>query len=88
VAVKAIVKKRMARESLVRCQWDAGPNSGLSVWADGTLVIPREAYVLRLSAHKSVVAFVDLFADEEYFYLVSRCVSQLVRNISADMQYR
>lgn len=70
VAVKLIVKSRMARESLVRCPWDAAPDSGLSAWSDGTLVVPREAYVLRLCIHKSVVAFVDLFADQEYFYLV------------------
>ncbi|KAK4057363.1 hypothetical protein OIO90_001431 [Microbotryomycetes sp. JL221] len=69
VAVKLVVKQRMARGGLIRCMWEEDA-VGLEQWQDGTFVVPLEAYVLRKAHHSSVVQFVDLFADETYFYLV------------------
>lgn len=69
LAVKLILKNRMARGGLIRSKWEAAP--GLEQWNDGTLVVPLEAYIMRKATHKSVVGFVDLFGDENYFYLVS-----------------
>ena len=69
VAVKLILKSRMSRTGLIRSRWEAAP--GLDAWFDGTLVVPLEAYVMRKAAHASVVAYIDLFGDDHYFYLVS-----------------
>ena len=69
-AVKLVIKERMARGGLIRCQWEDDA-VGLEVWSDGTFVVPLEAYVLRKAHHSSVVQFIELFADETYFYLVS-----------------
>ncbi|KAM0786954.1 hypothetical protein ACM66B_002373 [Microbotryomycetes sp. NB124-2] len=68
-AVKLIVKQRMARGGLIRCMWEQDA-IGLEQWSDGTFVVPLEAYVLRKAYHDSVVQFIDLFADDTYFYLV------------------
>ena len=40
---------------------------------EGLRVVPMEAYVLRSVRHEGVVAYVDLFEDAKYFYLVSTC---------------
>jgi serine/threonine protein kinase len=69
LALKLILKDRMSKASLVRSKWEAAP--GLQQWSDGTLVVPLEAYIMRKAAHESVVGFVDLFGDDNYFYLVS-----------------
>ncbi|SCV66887.1 BQ2448_5533 [Microbotryum intermedium] len=68
VAIKLILKNRMARESIVRARWEA--SEGLDMWEDGTIVLPLEAYVLRQARHRGVVEYLDLFADVNYFYLV------------------
>lgn len=68
VAVKLILKSRMGRTALIRSRWEAAP--GLEAWSDGTLVVPLEAYVMRKAGHASVVAYIDLFGDDNYFYLV------------------
>ncbi|KDE02763.1 CAMK protein kinase [Microbotryum lychnidis-dioicae p1A1 Lamole] len=68
VAIKLILKNRMARESIVRARWEA--SEGLDMWEDGTIVLPLEAYVLRQARHRGVVEYLDLFADDDYFYLV------------------
>lgn len=82
LAVKLILKNRMARGGMVRCSgFAAAP--GLEQWSDGTLVVPLEAYIMRKASHESVVGFVDLFGDENYFYLVSRLIAP-VGNFPAD----
>lgn len=80
VAVKLILKSRMGRSALIRSRWEAAP--GLEAWstdADDTLIVPLEAYVMRKAAHDSVVAYIDLFGDENYFYLVSSAFAFSVR---------
>lgn len=56
VAVKFIWKDKVPTHGWVR-----DPNLG---------VIPLEAFVLRVVDHPCVVKFIDLFDDEEFFYLV------------------
>ncbi|CAO1616969.1 unnamed protein product [Sympodiomycopsis kandeliae] len=56
VAVKFIWKSKVPTHGWVR-----DPNLG---------VIPLEAFVLRVVDHPCVVKFIDLFDDDEFFYLV------------------
>lgn len=74
VAVKFALKDRLGKSALVRSKWEDAP--GLERWTDGTLVVPLEAYILRKASHDSVVGYVDLFADDSYFYIVSLLLSR------------
>ncbi|GAA5831962.1 hypothetical protein JCM11251_002764 [Rhodosporidiobolus azoricus] len=70
VAAKLISKDRVGGRGLVKTpHWGVVPN-GFQPEEDGTLVVPAEAYVLRRVRHPHVVAFVDLFADELFYYLI------------------
>ena len=56
---------------------------------EGYRIVPLEAFVLRSVRHEGVVAYIDLFEDEKYFYLVSfaSVISQRAR-IDADLWNR
>ncbi|GAA6040843.1 hypothetical protein JCM8097_007743 [Rhodosporidiobolus ruineniae] len=67
---KCIPRNRLASRGLVRtAHWGSVPE-GYSAEADGTLVVPVEAYVLRRVRHSSVVSFIDLFACPTFHYLI------------------
>ncbi|GAA5968473.1 hypothetical protein JCM11641_007647 [Rhodosporidiobolus odoratus] len=69
-AAKIIARDRLSRRGMVRTRhWGRVP-PGFKADEEGALVVPVEAYVLRRIRHPGVVAFVDLFADERYFYLI------------------
>lgn len=69
VAVKFIFRNKVPNHGWVNSRhWGAAP--GLIQREDGVRIVPMEAYVLRNVRHDGVVAFVDLFEDESYFYLV------------------
>lgn len=69
VAVKFIERAKIPSHGWVKSRsW--GETPGLTQ-APGPKLVPMEAFVLRSVRHEGVVAFLDLFEDEKYFYLVS-----------------
>ncbi|BGP27102.1 serine/threonine protein kinase [Rhodotorula toruloides] len=69
-AAKVIAKNRLSKSSLIRTySWGTVP-PGFQPDVDGLLVVPLEAYVLRKVDHPGVCAFVDLFADSRFFYII------------------
>lgn len=74
VAVKFIFRNKVPSHSWVNSRhWGDAP--GLMTREDGKRIVPMEAYVLRNVRHQGVVAYVDLFEDDTYFYLVSHVLS-------------
>ena len=72
VAVKFIERSKIPTHGWVHSRsWGEAP--GLADRVEGLRVVPMEAYVLRSVRHEGVVAYVDLFEDAKYFYLVSTC---------------
>lgn len=70
VAVKFIFRDKVPNHGWVNSRhWGDAP--GLMQREDGSRIVPMEAYVLRNVRHEGVVAYVDLFEDDTYFYLVS-----------------
>jgi hypothetical protein len=70
VAVKFIERAKIPSHGWVKSRsWGDAP--GLAPMVEGYRLIPMEAFVLRSVRHKGVVAYIDLFEDEKYFYLVS-----------------
>lgn len=70
VAVKFIERTKIPNHGWVKSRhWGEAP--GLSPMVEGYRVVPLEAFVLRSVRHEGVVAYIDLFEDEKYFYLVS-----------------
>ncbi|GAA5938601.1 uncharacterized protein JCM15063_005366 [Sporobolomyces koalae] len=68
VAVKFIERAKIPAHGWVKSRsW--GETPGLTQ-APGPKLVPMEAFVLRSIRHEGVVAFIDLFEDEKYFYLV------------------
>ncbi|BGP57523.1 hypothetical protein JCM8202v2_005167 [Rhodotorula sphaerocarpa] len=68
VAVKFIERAKIPSHGWVKSRsW--GETPGLTQ-APGPKLVPMEAFVLRSVRHEGVVAFLDLFEDEKYFYLV------------------
>ena len=68
VAVKFIERAKIPAHGWVKSRsW--GETPGLTQ-AVGPKLVPMEAFVLRSIRHEGVVAFIDLFEDEKYFYLV------------------
>ncbi|KWU43935.1 Pkinase-domain-containing protein [Rhodotorula sp. JG-1b] len=68
VAVKFIERAKIPSHGWVKSRsW--GETPGLTQ-APGPKLVPMEAFVLRSVRHEGVVAFIDLFEDEKYFYLV------------------
>lgn len=77
LAAKLIAKNRLSKSSLIRTSsWGTVP-PGFRPDVDGLLVVPLEAYVLRKVDHPGVCGFVDLFADRQFFYLVSLLLAAL-----------
>lgn len=71
VAVKFIERNKIPSHGWVTSRyWGEAP--GLSPPTEGYRNVPLEAFVLRSVRHDGVVAFIDLFEDETYFYLVSK----------------
>lgn len=69
VAVKFIERAKIPSHGWVKSRsW--GETPGLTQ-APGPKLVPMEAFVLRSVRHDGVVAFIDLFEDQKYFYLVS-----------------
>lgn len=69
-AAKVIAKDRVSRQTLVRTRsWGSVP-PGFELDEQDALVVPAEAYVLRKMRHPGVCGFIDLFADDLFFYLV------------------
>jgi len=60
VAIKFIYKQSMPAHAWVRD----------ITWSRGTRSMPSEAQMLMRIKHDGVVAFLDLFEDEDYFYMV------------------
>lgn len=74
VAVKFIERAKIPSHGFVKSRhWGEAP--GLSPMVEGYRIVPLEAFVLRSVRHEGVVAYIDLFEDEKYFYLVSRLPS-------------
>ncbi|GAA5911260.1 hypothetical protein JCM8208_004310 [Rhodotorula glutinis] len=71
LALKVIAKDRVPRQNLVRTgSWGFVPH-GFDEHEHGGIVVPSEAYALRrLQGHRGVCGYVDLFADELFYYLV------------------
>ncbi|GAA5972545.1 hypothetical protein JCM11641_001893 [Rhodosporidiobolus odoratus] len=68
VAVKFIERAKIPSHAWVKSRsW--GEQPGL-IQPPGPKLIPMEAFVLRSIRHEGVVAFIDLFEDEKYFYLI------------------
>ncbi|BGP00581.1 CAMK/CAMKL/PASK protein kinase [Rhodotorula toruloides ATCC 204091] len=68
VAVKFIERAKIPSHGWVKSRsW--GDTPGLTQ-PTGPKLVPMEAFVLRSIRHEGVVAFIDLFEDDEYFYLV------------------
>ncbi|GAA5902924.1 hypothetical protein JCM5296_006332 [Sporobolomyces johnsonii] len=68
VAVKFIERAKIPAHAWVKSRsW--GETPGLTQ-APGPKLVPMEAFVLRSIRHEGVVAFIDLFEDDKYFYLV------------------
>ncbi|BGP26894.1 serine/threonine protein kinase [Rhodotorula toruloides] len=68
VAVKFIERAKIPSHGWVKSRsW--GDTPGL-VQPTGPKLVPMEAFVLRSIRHEGVVAFIDLFEDDKYFYLV------------------
>ncbi|GAA5877853.1 hypothetical protein JCM16303_000260 [Sporobolomyces ruberrimus] len=68
VAVKFIERAKIPAHGWVKSRsW--GETPGLTQ-VPGPKLVPMEAFVLRSIRHEGVVAFIDLFEDEKYFYLV------------------
>ncbi|GAA6053599.1 hypothetical protein JCM3770_001546 [Rhodotorula araucariae] len=68
VAVKFIERAKIPSHAWVKSRsW--GDTPGLTQ-PSGPKLVPMEAFVLRSIRHEGVVAFIDLFEDEKYFYLV------------------
>lgn len=68
VAVKFIERAKIPTHGWVKSRsW--GETPGLTQ-APGPKLVPMEAFVLRSIRHEGVVAFIDLFEDDKYFYLV------------------
>lgn len=71
VAVKFIERAKIPAYGWVKSRhWGDAP--GLFPMVDGYRIVPMEAFVLRSVRHEGVVAYIDLFEDEKYFYLVRR----------------
>ncbi|GAA5918449.1 hypothetical protein JCM5296_004710 [Sporobolomyces johnsonii] len=70
LAAKLICRNRVGSQGLIKTAHWGRHARGLDVCSDGMLVVPVEAYVLRRVSHRGVVGFVDLFADETFFYLI------------------
>ncbi|GJN93110.1 hypothetical protein Rhopal_006155-T1 [Rhodotorula paludigena] len=69
-AAKVIAKDRVSRQTLVRTRsWGSVP-PGFELDEQDALVVPAEAYVLRKMRHPGVCGFIDLFADDRFFYLI------------------
>lgn len=69
VAVKFIERAKIPSHGWVNSRsWGEAP--GLWEAVNGVRTLPMEAYVLRSVRHEGVVAYVDLFEDAKYFYLV------------------
>lgn len=78
VAVKFIERSKIPSRGWVKSRhWGEAP--GLLPMVDGYRIVPLEAFVLRSVRHEGVVAYIDLFEDEKYFYLVSLGVLSRVR---------
>lgn len=70
VAVKFIERSKIPAHGWAKSKsW--GPAPGLSPMTESHRMVPMEAFVLRNVRHDGVVAFIDLFEDDKYFYLVS-----------------
>ncbi|KAI9601037.1 hypothetical protein H4Q26_000835 [Puccinia striiformis f. sp. tritici PST-130] len=71
-AVKFIYKEKVPAQAWVRDEhWeDESDTNGIMRTKDGAKRVPLEAYVLKTIRHRGVVAFVDLFEDNIYVYLV------------------
>ncbi|GAA6049947.1 hypothetical protein JCM3770_007063 [Rhodotorula araucariae] len=71
LAAKLISRDRVPRQNLVRTgRWGFVPK-GFDEHGLGGIVVPAEAYALRrLAGHPGVCGFVDLFADELFYYLI------------------
>ncbi|GAA6033255.1 hypothetical protein JCM8097_003019 [Rhodosporidiobolus ruineniae] len=68
VAVKFIERAKIPSHGWVKSRsW--GETPGL-IQPPGPKLIPMEAFVLRSIRHEGVVAFIDLFEDDKYFYLI------------------
>ncbi|GAA5988880.1 hypothetical protein JCM10908_006209 [Rhodotorula pacifica] len=68
VAVKFIERAKIPSHGWVKSRsW--GETPGLTQ-PPGPKLVPMEAFVLRSVRHEGVVAFIDLFEDEKYFYLI------------------
>ncbi|GAA5837266.1 hypothetical protein JCM11251_004950 [Rhodosporidiobolus azoricus] len=68
VAVKFIERAKIPAHAWVKSRsW--GETPGLTQ-PPGPKLIPMEAFVLRSIRHEGVVAFIDLFEDQRYFYLI------------------
>ena len=68
VAVKFIERAKIPSHAWVKSRsW--GDTPGLTQ-PSGPKLVPMEAFVLRSIRHEGVVAFIDLFEDDKYFYLV------------------
>ncbi|GAA6063773.1 hypothetical protein JCM10212_005562 [Sporobolomyces blumeae] len=68
VAVKFIERAKIPAHGWVKSRsW--GETAGLTQ-PHGPKLVPMEAFVLRSIRHEGVVAFIDLFEDDKYFYLV------------------
>ncbi|BGO94391.1 hypothetical protein NBRC10512_002089 [Rhodotorula toruloides] len=68
VAVKFIERAKIPSHGWVKSRsW--GDTPGLTQ-PTGPKLVPMEAFVLRSIRHEGVVAFIDLFEDDKYFYLV------------------
>ncbi|GAA6016783.1 hypothetical protein JCM10207_003250 [Rhodosporidiobolus poonsookiae] len=68
VAVKFIERAKIPAHGWVKSRsW--GETPGLTQ-APGPKLVPMEAFVLRSIRHEGVVAFIDLFEDDKYFYLI------------------
>ena len=68
VAVKFIERAKIPSHGWVKSRsW--GDTPGLTQ-PSGPKLVPMEAFVLRSIRHEGVVAFIDLFEDDKYFYLV------------------
>ncbi|GAA5886275.1 hypothetical protein JCM6882_001588 [Rhodosporidiobolus microsporus] len=69
-AAKLIAKDRVGGRGLVKTPHWGNVPIGFELEDDGLLVIPAEAYCLRRLRHPHVVSFVDLFADDLFYYLI------------------
>ena len=75
VAVKFIERAKIPSHGWVNSRsWGEAP--GLWDAVKGVRTLPMEAYVLRSVRHEGVVAYVDLFEDAKYFYLVRRFLAR------------